>query len=96
MAYPLDLLCCAFLFQLTLSFCFKNINVSELSDTLAQIKTKKSLGIDGISIKLLKAAGDIILDSLGTIFNLSLQTGIYPDHLMTGNWLKYHQSLRMV
>ncbi len=33
-------------------FCFKNINVSELSDTLAQIKTKKSLGIDGISIKL--------------------------------------------
>ena len=60
-------------------FCFKNINVSELSDTLAQIKTKKSLGIDGISIKLLKAAGDIILDSLGTIFNLSLQTGIYPD-----------------
>ncbi len=53
-------------------FCFKNINVSELSDTLAQIKTKKSLGIDGISIKLLKAAGDIILDSLGTIFNLSL------------------------
>ncbi len=60
-------------------FCFKNINVSELFDTLAQIKTKKSLGIDGISIKLLKAAGDIVLDSLGTIFNLSLQTAIYPD-----------------
>ena len=61
-------------------FCFKNINASELSDTLAQIKTKKSPGIDGISIKLLKAAGDIILDSLlGSIFNLSLQTGIYPN-----------------
>ncbi len=43
------------------------------------LKPKKSLGIDGICIKLLKAAGDIILDSLGTIFNLSLQTGIYPD-----------------
>jgi DNA primase len=28
-------------------FCFKNINASELSDTLAQIKTKKSSGIDG-------------------------------------------------
>ncbi|CAB3992482.1 Microneme 4, partial [Paramuricea clavata] len=27
-------------------FCFKNINASELSDTLAQIKTKKSPGID--------------------------------------------------
>ena len=60
-------------------FCFKNINASELSDTLAQIKTKKSPGIDGISVKLLKAAGDIILDSLGSIFNLSLQTGIFPD-----------------
>ena len=60
-------------------FCFKNVNASELSDTLAQIKTKKSSGIDGISIKLLKAAGDIILDSLGSIFNLSLQIGIYPD-----------------
>ena len=32
-----------------------------------------------LSVKLLKAAGDIILDSLGSIFNLSLQTGIFPD-----------------
>jgi hypothetical protein len=56
-------------------FCFKNINASELPDTPAQIKTKKSPGIDGISIKLLKAAGDIIL----VFINLSLQTGIYPN-----------------
>ena len=27
----------------------------------------------------MKTARDIILDSLGSIFNLSLQTGIYPD-----------------
>jgi hypothetical protein len=59
-------------------FCFKNINASELSDTLAQIKTKQSSRIDGISIKLLKAAGDIILDSLGSIFNSILTNRNLP------------------
>ena len=44
------------------------------------MKTCKSAGIaDNISVKLIKAAGKTILKSLKDIFNLSLNTGIFPD-----------------
>ena len=40
----------------------------------------KSTGLDKISTKLLKLAGDTIIESLRLkIFNLSLKTGIFPD-----------------
>ena len=48
-------------------------------EAVAQTKTNKSPGIDGISAKLLKDAGDTISESLTNIFNLSLQSGIFPD-----------------
>ena len=51
----------------------------EVVNELNQIKEKKSLVLDGISIEPLKNAGDIAVDSLVTIFNLSLQTAIFPD-----------------
>ena len=43
------------------------------------MKTCKSAGIDKISVKLIQAAGKTILKSLKNIFNLSLNTGIFPD-----------------
>ena len=61
------------------TFCFRNISAHELMEALAQIKSNKSPGIDGISAKLLKDAGDTIRESLANIFNLSLQSGIFPD-----------------
>ena len=61
------------------TFCFQNISAHELMEAVAQFKTNKSLGIDGISAKLLKDAGDTISESLVNIFNLSLQSGIFPD-----------------
>ena len=36
-------------------------------------------GLDGISVKLLKDTSDVIAQPLANIFNLSLQTGIFPD-----------------
>ena len=48
-------------------------------EAVSQIKTNKSPGIDCISAKLLKDAGDTISESLANIFNLSLQSGIFPD-----------------
>ncbi|CAB3979722.1 Hypothetical predicted protein [Paramuricea clavata] len=42
------------------TFYFQNISALELTKTIAQIKIKKSPGIDGISAKLLKDAGDTI------------------------------------
>ena len=43
------------------------------------MKTCKSAGIDKISVKLIQAAGRTILNSLKNIFNLFLNTGIFPD-----------------
>ena len=48
-------------------------------EAIAQIKANKSPGIDCISAKLSKDAGDTINESLANIFNLSLQSGIFPD-----------------
>ena len=48
-------------------------------EAVAQIKTNRSPGIDCISAKLLNDAGDTISESLANIFNLSLQSGIFPD-----------------
>ena len=61
------------------TFCFRNISAYELMEAVAQIKTNTSPGIDGISAKLLKDAWDTISESLANIFNLSLQSRIFPD-----------------
>ncbi|CAB4041085.1 Hypothetical predicted protein [Paramuricea clavata] len=39
----------------------------------------KSTGLDKISTKLIKQAGDTITESLLEVFNISLRTGIFPD-----------------
>ena len=61
------------------TFHFQNISALELTTIVAQTKTKKSAGIDGISARSLKDAGDTINESLVGIFNLSLQPGTFPD-----------------
>ena len=43
------------------------------------MKTSKSPGLEKISVKLLKEAGDTIIPSLAFLFNLSLCTGVFPD-----------------
>ena len=43
------------------------------------MQMEKSTGLDKISTKLIKQAGDTIIESLLEVFNLSLRTGIFPD-----------------
>ena len=62
-------------------FEFKNITHPELKGVLMRTKVCKSSGLDRISNKLLKAAGNTIIDSLVNIFNVSLSTGIFPDKM---------------
>ena len=61
------------------SFTFKTISEEDLNRIISSMKTCKSAGFDKISVKLMQAAGKIILKSLKKIFNLSLNTGILPD-----------------
>ncbi len=61
------------------SFTFKNISKEELSYVISSMKTSKSAGIDKISIRLMQGAESTILESLHYIFNLSLNTGVFPN-----------------
>ena len=62
-----------------ISFKFTSITLQETIDALNEIKFKKSSGFDGISIRLLKDASNIVAEPLVNIFNVSLQRAIFPD-----------------
>ena len=53
---------------LTNAFEFKNITRAELMSVLKKIKASKAPGLDKISGKLLKAAGDSIIESCTYVF----------------------------
>ena len=69
----------AFVTLVESSFHFSCISVQEVLSALNQLNLRKSPGLDGISVKLLKDTSDVIAQPLANIFNLSLQTGIFPD-----------------
>ena len=62
-------------------FMFRQISEKELINALSKTKLNKSAGLDKISNKLLKAAGQSICETLLYIFNLILETGIFPEDL---------------
>ena len=46
-----------------------------------RLKVSKAAGHDKISHKLLQDAADVIAHSLTAIFNLSTETGVFPEDL---------------
>ena len=60
-------------------FLFKHVEVSYVKQEVNKLKTSKSPGPDKIPIKILKDAVEIVSGPLTTIFNRSLDTGIFPD-----------------
>ena len=62
-------------------FNFTAITKTVLAATIKQIHTNKAPGLDKISNKLIKLAGNVVYDSLLHIFNLILDTGIFPEDL---------------
>ena len=65
--------------QITNVFHFHSISSYELKGEIQNIQMGKSTGLDKITTKLIKQAGDTITESLLEVFNLSLRTGIFPD-----------------
>ena len=55
------------------------ISVSELKDTFFSLKIKKSAGYDYVSSKVVKKCFGVLHKTLLHIFNLSSQTGTFPD-----------------
>ena len=60
----------------------KVIYVNEFKDTFFSLKINKSAGYDDISFNVVKKCLGVLHKPLLHIFNLSLQTGVFPDKLM--------------
>ena len=57
------------------------ISVNELTDAFFSIKINKDPGYDDISFNVFKKCFGVLYKPLLHIFNLSIQTGIFPDEL---------------
>ena len=64
-------------------FEFIPIGLQDIREAFGKIKTSKGSGVDGISSFFLKLALPAIENSLALIFNLSIQTGVFPDSWKT-------------
>ena len=60
-------------------FNFKTIELNDIRDAFAKVKTTKSFGVDNISSYFLKLALPYIENSLAFLFNTSIETSQFPD-----------------
>ena len=60
-------------------FHFKTIDVQQIRDAFAKVKTAKSFGVDNISGYFLKLALPFIENSLALLFKTSTETSQFPD-----------------
>ena len=60
-------------------FKFMEINIKAVQNSISQLKSKCSFGVDGISSYFLKIAAPVISKSLAKIFNKSLLVGSFPE-----------------
>ena len=56
------------------------------------MKANKVTGLDKISRKLLRAAGNSVHESLLVVFNLILNTGIFPDEMKLAKTIPIYKS----
>ena len=56
-------------------------NPNEVSKIIGNLNTKKSSGFDELSARFLQLCTPYIAEPLAYIFNASISTGVYPDHL---------------
>ena len=66
--------------RVLMSFSFTLVNENDVLKLLASLRTKNSVGVDGISMKLLKKLSPVLINPLTLLINQSLVTGIYPKN----------------
>ena len=62
-------------------FAFTLVGENDVLKYLSSLRTKKSAGFDGISVKLLKRLSSALINPLTLIINQSFLTGIFPKNL---------------
>ena len=60
------------------TFRLKKITAKDILEIFKSLSTRKAIGLDNISVRLLKTAGPTIAGSLCSIFNKSIETGVVP------------------
>ena len=60
------------------SFSLKTISISDLKQTIKNLKPKKSSGLDGLTQQQLKTGANILVAPLQNIFNQSITIGEFP------------------
>ena len=58
---------------------------------LSNLSKWKATGLDGISFRLLRECPDLISESLTLIFNLSINTGIFPEEWKYAKVIPIHK-----
>ena len=61
------------------NFELRKISPNETHRILSRTKPSKATGRDRISPKLVKDCADIVTESLTIVFNMSIETDIFPD-----------------
>ena len=61
------------------TFDFVSVTEDQVLKTLMGMKNKKSVGLDGISMHILKMSTPVIIPSLTHLFNKSLAEGVFPS-----------------
>ena len=60
-------------------FCFRPATTSDVFTLLNRMSKTKAIGLDNISVRLIRECADIISGPLSDLFNKSLMSGIFPD-----------------
>ena len=60
-------------------FCFRPATTSDVFTLLNRMSKTKAIGLDNISVRLIRECADIISGPLSDLFNKSLISGIFPD-----------------
>ena len=68
------------------------VTESEILEITSNFKNKKSKGYDNLSMSIVKFIIPTILQPLKHIFNMSLETGIFPDYLKIAKIIPIHKS----
>ena len=68
-----------------LLFCSMCTDGAEVSEILSKLNISKSPGPDGISSRLLKLASPAVANTLAKIFNISIESGTFPEDWKKAN-----------
>ena len=74
------------------TFSFTPISETETLDLIRKLKNKKSIGLDGISVFVLKLSAKVIAPTLTYLINKSMKTGKFPNSWKAAKIVPIHKN----